>query len=164
MTKVVTLLVDESRLSPEMSLNIYQMLLTWSAQRGSRFEITLQRSAYETADDYKIVRALGVARSSPKLTSDELQILGEPGSDFVQALTSKQAPPGAIAGDNSPVEDVVIFANDRRLYGSYDYGRTQLLTLTDQEAEDIRAMLRGRGVGPDLLVLAPGQPLDPDSS
>jgi hypothetical protein len=155
MTNITALLIDEAHLDPEVSLKIYQALLAWAAGQGSRFEITLQTSIYDSPDDLRSLRALGAEKLLPARMPDELQIEGKPGALFVQALTSKQAPPRAIAGDNSPVEDVVIFVGDRRLYGSYDYGRTQLLNLTDEEAVAVKEMLHGLGLAPDVLVPAP---------
>jgi hypothetical protein len=164
MTNISALLIDEAHLDPEVSLKIYQALLAWASRQGSRFEITLQRSVYDSPDDLRSLSALGAEKSAAARQVDELQIAGKPGSSFVQALTGKQAPARAIAGDNSPVEDVVIFIDDRRLYGSYDYGRTQLLNVTDEEASAVKEILRGLGLGADVLVPAPRGPGPPDSS
>jgi hypothetical protein len=158
MTQLRTLIIDESHLEPEVSLKIYRALLAWAAPRGSRFEISLQSSVYDDPADLQRLTALGSATHSAAPASDELRIEGKPDSAFVHALTSKQAPTGAIAGDNSPVEDVAIFADGRCLYGSYDYGRTQLLTVTGPEAAEVKEILNQLGVGQDVLILAPYQP------
>ncbi len=163
MTNITSLLIDEAHLDPEVSLKIYQALLAWAARQGSRFEITLQCSVYDSQEDLRSFSALGVEKTSAARTSDEAHIEGTPSSSFIQALTSKQAPQRAISGDNSPVEDVVIFVDDRPMYGSYDYGRTQLLNLTKEEAVAVEEMLHSLGLSPDVLVPAPRQPGTPDS-
>lgn len=164
MPNITALLIDEAHVDPEVSLKIYQALLAWAARQGSRFEMTLQRSVYDSPEDLRSLSALGVEKTSTARTSDEVNIEGIPSSLFVQALTCKQAPQRAISGDNSPVEDVVVFVDDRRLYGSYDYGRTQLLNLTEEEATTVKEMLHSLGLSPDVLVPAPLQAGTPGPS
>lgn len=164
MTNITSLLIDEAHLDPEVSLKIYRMLLTWAARQGARFEMTLQRSVYDSPEEFLSLRALGVEKTSTARTSDEDHIEGTPSSSFIQALISKQAPQRAISGDNSPVEDVVIFVDDRPMYGSYDYGRTQLLNLTKEETTVVKEMLHSLGLSSDVLVPAPRQSGTPDRS
>jgi hypothetical protein len=86
---------------------------------------------------------------------DILQVEGIPNETFVRELTSRTAPPKAVSGDVSPVEDVMIFIGERAIYASYDYGRTQVLELEDDELMNLQQTLKNAGLDPTHIIVAP---------
>jgi hypothetical protein len=86
---------------------------------------------------------------------DIIRVQGKADESFIQSLTSKGAPAKAVSGDVSPVEDVIVFIADRPLYASYDYGRTQVLELTQEELESLRKGLESQGLDSGRLIPAP---------
>lgn len=155
-------LIDQHDAEPEMSLKLYRTALAWAAKRGDRFLIRLRRNIYTDSDQLSRLQALGqvtqVTSDLPPgligaLTarlfrggSDVLQVEGTPGPEFTNELTEHAAPPKAISGDLSPVEDVIVMAGRRVLFAAYDYGRDVLLDLEDEGLESLRRTLREAGL------------------
>jgi hypothetical protein len=88
-------------------------------------------------------------------STEVLQVRGTPDQMFVQELTRRGSPERATSGDLCPAEDVEMFVGDRRLYGLYDYGRTQVLDLTDEELESLCQTLTHAGLDPTYVIPAP---------
>ncbi len=84
-----------------------------------------------------------------------MQISGASSQELIQALTEQAAPPRAVAGDLSPVEDILLFSGERTLYALYDYGRTQVLDLDNDELTNLRQTLEQSGLDPGVIVMAP---------
>jgi hypothetical protein len=81
-----------------------------------------------------------------------VQVQGTPTDVFVKELTRKRPPQKAISGELCPVEDLDLFAGDRRLYSLPDYGRVQLLDLADEELESLCQTLSQAEFDPTHLV------------
>lgn len=164
-------LIDEHGIEPVTSLALYRTTLTWAAERGERFVLYFVPEAYDDPDVPTRLRALGTARETPssegspgvlgrllgKLSGrkSRVEVEGHPDQSFVREMTEHTAPAGAVAGDVSPVEDLMVFAGDRTLYASYDYGRTQVLDMTDEELVQLRQALERSGLDPERVVAAP---------
>ncbi|MEQ8963652.1 MAG: hypothetical protein RLP02_38065 [Coleofasciculus sp. C2-GNP5-27] len=84
-----------------------------------------------------------------------VQVRGTPDDAFVRELTRKEAPEKAISGDLCLAEDVELFLGKRRLYSLYDYGRTQILDLIDEELESIHQTFTRAGLDPSYLISTP---------
>jgi hypothetical protein len=156
----------------ETALALYRTTLTWAASYSDSFELDLQVNAYDDPDEVRHLCALGQATAisdfKPQRSAldqlftrlfrkpaNSIQVKGTPDATFIRELTSKAAPANAVAGDVSPVEDLKLFSKGRLLYGSYDYGRAQVLDLTNEEYEELRQALEQAGLDPECLVLAP---------
>jgi len=135
------LLVDEAKLDEDAGLALYRALVRWAAPRASRFTVHLYPSHYGGEDDLESLRRLAAQET--------------PDAFFVEVMTTRTAPGGAIAGDYAPVEDLALYDGDRRLYSCSDYGRTQLLELTPEELDELRDALAREGLPGDVLVPAP---------
>lgn len=165
-------MIDEQDLEPDTSLMVYRVTIRWATSRGDSFELNLQRDIYDDMDDVKRFCKLGTVTPLPPLSTpdsffsrvfakifriseDIIQIKGNIGDDFIDALTDKPAPRKAVSGDVSPVEDVKVLIGKRILYASYDYGRTQVLYLNFQELKSLRQALKKAGLDPSCIVKAP---------
>ena|SRR5690349_11191558 len=164
-------LVDERGGDEATELALYRAVLRWAAAQAGRYVLRIQRHVY---DDPTLVRRLselgevrlaatqnqsGIAqRFRSWLSKDSLESLeigGVPNENLIAVLTGHAAPPGAIAGDLSPVEDIFLFKHERELYVLYDYGRTQILDLDPVELAELRQTLRDTGLDPAVIVAAP---------
>lgn len=165
-------LINEQDAEEAIALAQYHTVLRWAAGHADRFLISLQRHIYD--DPGAIVRfsRLGEVVTTPngeasanvtqrslaklfKGASESLKISGVPSQELILALTEQTAPPRAVAGDLSPVEDILLFSGERSLYSLYDYGRTQILDLNEHELVGLRETLRQAGLDPAVVVVAP---------
>jgi hypothetical protein len=55
------------------------------------------------------------------------------------------------------VEELMVLEGQRVLFGSYDYGRDLVLDLSATELDDLRDTLRGAGLEPARVILAPSE-------
>ncbi|HEV8580957.1 MAG TPA: hypothetical protein VGX68_17970 [Thermoanaerobaculia bacterium] len=162
-------------MNEETALALYRQTLAWASALGDRFLLRLQISAYEDSSDVTRLCALGKATAVPAAVppkrfpdrilsklfpnpTDIVEVEGAPGEAFVRELTLKPAPPGAVSGDLSPVEDITVFIGPRRLYSLSDYGRDQVLDLTAEELEMLRRTLSQAGLKQESLIPAPPYP------
>ena len=103
-----------------------------------------------------------LARLSLK-REESVQVTGKPDQAFVEALIRTEAPPKAIAGDVCPVEDLILHMGERALYAIYDYGRDQVLDLTEEQLESLRNELRRANLDPNRVRPAPPYIVDLNS-
>lgn len=172
MSEIKRYLIDEHDLEPETELALYRTTLAWAAGRAERFVFVLQPDLYDELAQVKLLTSLGSVTFSPEVrgsdnwisrnlaklfgkSKERLQVEGSPNDTFVQILTSMTAPPRAIAGDLSPVEDVEIFIGGRIIYRLSDYGRTQILELDNEELDNLRQVLEAAGLNAERVILAP---------
>jgi hypothetical protein len=153
-------IVDDTRLEPERALALHRTVLRWAALRAESFVLYVDPTVYERPGDVDALLALGDGEPDRSQTRS-VAVRGQPGPEVVERLVSTTAPPGASAGDLSPVEDVSFLAGDRRLFGSYDYGRDQLLELTEDELALLEQTLREAGFD---AVIVPAPPFATGSS
>jgi hypothetical protein len=146
-------LVDEHDLDEPASLSAYRTLLAWAASNGDQFSLMVEPSVYDDSAEASRLMRLGQVSTSERAGSKRIE--GMPGQMFVEELTWRRAPVRAISGDTCPVEEVVIFRGGRRFYACYDYGRTQVLDLTDEELADARSILRAASLDAGIIVRAP---------
>jgi hypothetical protein len=134
-------------MEPEPALKLYRGLLRWAAERGDHFEFGYEPSMYDITDDVARFQALGqVAGVSPQSCTNTVVVRGRLSEPFVVEMTRQGAPDRAAAGDESPVDFIVIYSGERALYVSYDYGTVQTMDLTDSEVESLRQDLAHLGV------------------
>ena len=149
-------LIDETNLGPEGSLAVYRLTVGWAAARGDRFVMLLERGVYD--DPAELSRYTGLGKNlptdDPRLV-DLIRVEGELSTSVVRELTRTGAPARAISGDVCPALQVTILVCDRTLYGCYDYGRTQMLDITNDELEDAKRTLVSGGLDPGVLTPAP---------
>ena len=149
-------LVDETELEPEDSLSAYRAALAWAVPRSDRFVLLIEPEVYDDHDYLLRLYALGkAALPADSRLDDMVQVTGRPGAALIQELTRKQSPPKATSGDLCPVQQATLFEGERRLYACYDYGRTQILDLTPEEADDLRPALEQQGLNGGILKPAP---------
>lgn len=162
-------LVDDHDLDEATALALYRTIIRWVAQRADHIEISIQRQVYDdptaVADLLELGEITGGAASQAfgrslqstqrRGTSDSVRVSGAPNARFVSALTERAAPRRAVSGDLSPVEDIVLSRHGRVLYELYDYGRTQMLDLDDDELADLRQTLKRAALNPAAVVVAP---------
>ena len=84
-----------------------------------------------------------------------IKVRGIPSNAVVEELTRQGAPQKAISGDLSPAEDIEFFIDQLCIYGLYDYGRTQVLDLTDSELEEFRRILVAADIDPKVIIEVP---------
>lgn len=149
-------LIDDHELEPDTSRAIYRVVLTWAAVRSERFVMGIDPSAYDEPGELSRLIALAVHPPAP-VPSDPrtVRIEGVPDEHFIQILTTREAPPGAVAGDLSPCEDIELYRGTRILFACYDYGRTQMLTLEGSECQELRETFRRQSLDPTVLKPAP---------
>ena len=165
-------LIDDRGVEPEIALALYRTTLVWAASRAGRFQFSLRPSMYKSPEEVQRFYGLGtvVTPISPKVPrtlfgwilarllpqrEESVQVTGQSGLAFVKALTWAEAPPKAIAGDICPVEDLILYVGDRPLYAVYDYGRDQVLDLTEGELESLRNELQRANLDPNRVRPAP---------
>lgn len=168
-------LIDDREADPETALALYRSTLAWAAIRGERFVLRLQTGIYDDPADVTRLCALGQTTAAPTVgppsglpdrilaklfpnPEDIVEVRGTPDEAFVRELTRKPAPPRAVSGDVSPVEDVMVLIGDRRLYSLSDYGRDQVLNLTEEELDSLRQTLRQAGLEQERVIPAPSFP------
>jgi hypothetical protein len=149
---VSLLQIDRGQLEPEVTLELYRAAVRWAAARGTAFEITIEPDAYDDPRDVARLQALGQPVAAPQpatrpLRSDgAIYVRGVPDERFVRAMTEAAAPARARAGDESPVDVVIIYARERALYTSYDHGTVQILDIDDGERRDLERAFREGGL------------------
>lgn len=165
-------LINEQDTDEATALARYHAVVRWAAAHADRFLISLQRHIYDDPSAVARFSGLGEVVTAPsgeapaslaqrgqaklsKGASESLNIGGAPSEELIRALTEQTAPPNAIAGDLSPVEDILLFSGARTLYSLYDYGRTQMLDLDEQELADLYQTLQQAGLDPAVVVVAP---------
>jgi hypothetical protein len=164
--------IDEGEIDEATALALYRAILRWAAARADRFVLGLQRNIYDDPDELARLLSLGVSGSAPgsgvppdlvdrirqklfKGSSKAVQIEGTPNEELIRALTERAAPPLAVAGDLSPVEDILLLKGKRAFYALYDYGRTQMLDLDNHELESLRQTIQQAGFDPAIVAVAP---------
>jgi hypothetical protein len=153
-------MIDERNTDGESSLSLYRAAVSWAASHGDHFEIRVERGRYQDAADASALINLGTA-----VPAEERQLFGGkldavwvkgPSSETVaQELTRTAAPADDLSGDVSPVDEISIYREGRRIYASFDYGSTQLFDLTEDELESLKTALRDSGLDPAYLIPAP---------
>ncbi len=149
-------LIDERDTTEASSFALYRTALSWAASRGDRFVLGLSAGDYDDRADLEALQRLGQPSSSPLVPPGMSGTEGPLGPAFIAELTGRKAPPRATAGDLCPAEIVLVFAGGRTLYALHDYGRTQLLDLSDEELDEVRDALSRAGEDPARIVPAPG--------
>lgn len=156
-------IIDQHELEPEDRLRLFRALVTWAIPLCDNFRCMINIIAYSDPADAERYMKLGEATELPPDNAGLLQkvlryrltrpvrIVGTTSPELLELLTTNAAPPGAIAGDESPVEDLYLHAGARALYTVADYGRDHLLELTDDEAESVRALIDSLGLSPSIL-------------
>jgi hypothetical protein len=139
---VSLLQIDRAKLEPEVTLALYRAAVRWAAPRGTAFELTIAADDYDDRLDVPRLQALGQSSRA----GATIQVRGVPDERFVRAMTEAAAPARARAGDECPVEVVMIRAGDRALYTSYDYGTVQILDIDDVERRDLQRALQEAGL------------------
>jgi hypothetical protein len=165
-------LINEPDADEAALLALYRAVIAWAATHADRFVISLQRDIYDDPDTAARFSRLGEIVTAPDADSpkglteqirarlrrrspDDVQIIGTPGAEVIRALTEQAAPRRAIAGDLSPVEEILLFNGDRAVYALYDYGRTQVLDLDEHELTSLRETIGQAGFDPTIIVAAP---------
>lgn len=70
-------------------------------------------------------------------------------------MLDQRPPARGASGELSPVADVEIYTDERRIYGCFDYGRVQLLEPADEELPDLRRAFQDAGLDPHRIIPAP---------
>jgi hypothetical protein len=150
-------LIDDRDADEAAARALYRTLIRWAAPHADRFVIGLQRAVYDSPDDVARFTALGTVDDEREGSRDRdaVQIRGTLTEDAIRALTEHATPARAVAGDASPVEDVALFNGDRRIYALYDYGRTQMLDLDENQLASLRETLERAGFDPAVITIAP---------
>lgn len=156
--------IRQKNLEQENLLRLFHALVRWSAPKCDRFLLSIYLPHYEGTALVEQIRGLGetidartfyamrgIGNLPPANEDRLLRITGVPGEDFVRVMTSHAAPAGAIAGDESPVEDLWLYTGDRALYSLNDYGRDQIVDVADDEEDQLRQVLASVGLGPEDL-------------
>ncbi|MEZ4728414.1 MAG: hypothetical protein R3E79_14875 [Caldilineaceae bacterium] len=165
-------LIDDHNLAPDLSLTLYHITLAWVISRGNRFMLTLQPDLYDDPMQLERLYSLGqivslnindrpndwFSRILSKIFVEQrnmVAISGSPSTVFLQVMTQIDVPLKVGIGDLCPVEDLQIFLDERRLYFSSDYGRTQILILTEEELNSLHQVLQEAGFDITCVILAP---------
>jgi hypothetical protein len=148
-------LVNERDMTPEESLAAYRSVVKWTGSRGNRFSLRIEPDRYDDPTEYARFLELGTHLPEGRRQAGTIEVEGTLSKELVEELTRSTAPARAVSGDVSPVEKAMIFAGDRPIYGSFDYGRTQVLDITLEELENLRLVLKQAGLDPAILVPAP---------
>jgi hypothetical protein len=148
--------IDESEMELPESLAVYHACVAWAAARCDGLELLIEPDIYDDPRELAALRALGrPSPPGPDQSADLERVVGQPGDAAVRALTAMEATPRANAGDLCPAMHAEFFASGRMLYGSYDYGRTQILDLGEAERGELERTLAGLGLDPLRIVAAP---------
>jgi hypothetical protein len=152
--------LDRRKLSQAETLALYRATLAWAAERGTSFELMLDSTAYDDPAELAALRALAAPRPSSQTSdadeSGALHVRGIPDARFVTAMTERGAPSGAAAGDESPVECVTIYAGERAVLVSYDYGTVLSVDGGERDLAELRQSLVSAGLSSvRLLPIAP---------
>jgi len=159
-------LIDEAGLDDGMLRLIYRALVTWATERGDRYELTIQPGLYRDPEELRRLERLGtvaavrqgggpVAHWLAQGHDVEQQVSGHDMDLLRIELLRETTSVEPRSSELSPVEDARVFAGQRVLYSLHDYGRTQLVSGSDEEIAEVRARLAADGAG-DALVPAPG--------
>jgi hypothetical protein len=140
--------IDRAQLEPEATLALYRTVVRWAAARGTAFELTIEPHLYDSPEDVGRIEALGQRSAAPQPSRSDgaIHVQGVPDERFVRAMTDAAAPARARAGDECPVDVVIIYAGERALYTCYDYGSVQILDFDEAERRDLERALRDAGM------------------
>jgi hypothetical protein len=143
--------IDRADFLPATTLAIYRVAVRWAAARGTAFELLIEPAMYDDPQRTEPFRGLGLETTA----DDAVRVRGVPDQRFVQALTSARAPPRARAGDESPVEQIIIRAGERDLYVCYDYGTVQIVDVDATELRDLQRAFQDAGLPPVRMFPVP---------
>jgi hypothetical protein len=165
-------IVDEKDMDFDISLRYYRAIIAWVTMYGDCFILSIKPDDYDNPVYVSRLYALGqildisnlqdVDYKKAKLiknifgrSSETVQVIGIPTSQFLKEMISKPAPPKAISGDIIPVEDILIFKSNRILYISNDYGRSQVLDVSNEELNSLLQSIKQAELDPARIVPAP---------
>jgi len=141
---VSLLQIDRAQLEPEVTLALYRAVVRWAAARGTAFELTIEPGDYDDPRDVAGLQALGETAAAG--AGGAIQVRGVPDERFVRAVIGSAAPARARAGDECPVEVIIIHAGERALYTCYDYGTVQIVDIDEAERRDLERALQAAGL------------------
>lgn len=179
-------LINDSELSEESALQLYQTMLTWFALHSDKFVFTIQSGVYDEQENEERLRKLGqitdieVSEMQAQISSFSdkvlpllnklselvevslndkerkvLKVEGNPTNEFIYELTHQSTPNLVVSGSPAPVEDLEMLDNGRSIYRLYDYGRTQIIEITELEFQDLCKTLERAGLNPTSIQIAP---------
>lgn len=144
-------LVDESRLDFEQSRAVFRRVLDWAIPHADAFSLTIEPSIYTHSAQRDRILALST-RPPLALASEQTVVGGAPPAEFLEVLTATMAVTRPLPSDLSCIDVVELSRQGRRFYAMFDYGRTQVLDLSDEEVADLRQAL---GRDADIVIPAP---------
>jgi hypothetical protein len=154
-------LVDDAALDDETALRVYGLLIGWAAERGTRYELTIQPGLSTNRELLDAILALGEVTPLPQPGGPvakwlaaghdvEARVVGSLMNRFAALMLDRRTDVIARSSELSSVEDARVYADERLIYELYDYGRTQLVSGDDAEIDALRRLLAKVGAG-DVL-------------
>ena len=149
-------LIDEKGTDTKASLAMYRVALPWAAARGDRTSFVVRADVYDDRAALARLLALATGEGTPMPQApDELRYPAVPDAAFVAEMLGQGPPDRGASGELSPSTDVEVYAGERRIYGCYDYGRVQMLEVTEEELADLRRAFQAAGIDPGRIIPAP---------
>jgi hypothetical protein len=145
-------MVDESALDDAASRALGIALIAWAASGADRFVATIDERVYADPQAIRRLLAVGKIEETPGPGGTVVITGGPPPGDFAQRVTDRSVLASSVSGDLTNVEDLALFAGERRRYLAADYGRTQLLQLDGAELAQLRARLHDQRLDDSVLI------------